>query len=471
MQRAMVIIIALLLPVLAAAQEWTEHPVVSGFAGAYCVHAEDVDGDGDVDVLGAASGVNDITWWENLDGSGLNWSEHIVDGEFDGANHVYAEDVDGDGDMDVLGTAFGVSDITWWENLDGTGLNWSEHPVDGEFDGARSVYAVDMDDDGDMDVLGAAEEDDITWWENLDGTGLNWSEHAVDGESDGAYFVYAEDMDDDGDMDVFGADRDDGTITWWENLDGTGLNWSEHIVDSELDGAKCVYVEDVDGDGDMDVFGAGAEDIVWWENIDGTGLNWAEHTLVSELDGLWSVHVEDVDSDGDMDLLGAADMNDVIIWWENLDGSGLNWSEHMLDGEFEAACSVYAEDVDGDGDMDVLGAAYNDFEISWWENPFGVGVDEYVAFSLPDEYALISVYPNPFNSATTISVSLPSAADLNVVVFDVVGRQVATLAGGIINAGTHTFTFDASGLASGMYFIRVTVPGHMNEIQKVMLVR
>jgi len=75
-----------------------------------------VDGDGDLDVLGAAVDADDITWWENTAGDGTAWTEHIVDGTFDGAYSVYAADVDGDGDLDVLGAAQGDDDIAWWES-------------------------------------------------------------------------------------------------------------------------------------------------------------------------------------------------------------------------------------------------------------------------------------------------------------------------------------------------------------------
>jgi len=91
--------------------------------------------------------------------------------------------------------------------------------------------------------------------------------------------------------------------------------------------------------------------------------------------------------------------------------------------------------------------------------------------SPPQEFGLICVYPNPFNAMTTISVALPLAVELNVSVFNVMGQTVATLADGRLNARTHSFTFDASDLASGLYFVRATVAGHLDQVQKVMLVR
>ncbi|MFC1903249.1 FG-GAP-like repeat-containing protein, partial [Chloroflexota bacterium] len=191
---------------------FTEHAIKGDFNGARGVYAIDVDGDGDVDVLATAFGADDITWWEN---DGLeNFTEHTIKGDFDGARGVYATDVDGDGDVDVLATAFGADDITWWEN---DGLeNFIEHTIKGDFNGARGVYAIDVDGDGDVDVLGTAySADDITWWEN---DGLeNFIEHTIKGDFNGARGVYAIDVDGDGDVDVLGAAFGADDITWWES--------------------------------------------------------------------------------------------------------------------------------------------------------------------------------------------------------------------------------------------------------------
>ena len=81
------------------------------------------------------------------------------------------------------------------------------------------------------------------------------------------------------------------------------------------------------------------------------------------------------------------------------------------------------------------------------------------------------VYPNPFNPMTSVNIGLPSASELQVTVYNVTGQQVATLASGRYAEGYHHFTFDASNLSSGMYFIQAVVPGQMNQMRKVMLVR
>jgi len=295
---------------------------------------------------------------------------YTVDEEFSGASSVYSEDINGDGDMDVVCAAFKDDEIIWWENLDGLGTSWTEHTVDGDFDGALSVYSEDINGDGDMDILGAARfAYDITWWENLDGIGTSWSEHTVDDDFENACSVYSDDIDSDGDMDILGAANYANDITWWENSNGLGTSWIEHTVDGNFGSAWCVYSEDINGDGDIDILGAawGDDDITWWENLDGLGTSWTEHNIESNFNSAMSVYSQDIDGDGDMDVLGVATEDDDITWWENLNGLGTSWTEHTVDGNFDGASSVYSEDINGDGDMDILGAAYDDDDITWWD--------------------------------------------------------------------------------------------------------
>ena len=69
----------------------------------------------------------------------------------------------------------------------------------------------------------------------------------------------------------------------------------------------------------------------------------------------WSVYAADVDGDGDMDVLSASSSDNKIAWYEN-DGSE-NFTENTISTSANSARSVYAVDVDGDGDMDVLSAS------------------------------------------------------------------------------------------------------------------
>ncbi len=121
-----------------------------------------------------------------------------------------------------------------------------------------------------------------------------------------------------------------------------------------------------------------------------------------------------------------------------------------------------------------LGSVNSEFDPADWEltnnsATFTSAADSHT--DLPTEFALNAAYPNPFNPTTTISVALPEAANLTVSVVNTLGQQVAELTHGRTAAGTHAFTFDASSLSSGIYFVHATVPGQLNAVQKVVLMK
>jgi Secretion system C-terminal sorting domain len=90
---------------------------------------------------------------------------------------------------------------------------------------------------------------------------------------------------------------------------------------------------------------------------------------------------------------------------------------------------------------------------------------------VPNEFVLGEAYPNPFNPEMQISVTLPVSSDLSVVVYNMAGQQVATLADGNYSTGKHTLTFNGANMASGLYFVHATVPGQLNDIRKVTLLK
>jgi hypothetical protein len=180
--------------------------------------------------------------------------------------------------------------------------------------------------------------------------------------------VAAADLDGDGAMDLILA-RADG-VSWLQSTAGDGSTWQERSVDAAFSSAESVTVSDVDGDGDLDLVGGsrGLNEVIWWENQAGDGTAWDGHMVGNDFYGAYAVRCEDLDGDGDMDILGAANTADTITWWENRTGSGSSWSEHTVSGAFDGALAVAIADVDGDGDSDVLGAAINADTIAWWQN-------------------------------------------------------------------------------------------------------
>ena len=90
--------------------------------------------------------------------------------------------------------------------------------------------------------------------------------------------------------------------------------------------------------------------------------------------------------------------------------------------------------------------------------------------AIPESYALESNYPNPFNPTTTIRFSVPESAQVRLVVYDVLGRQVRVLVDGVHAAGRHEVVFDASDLSSGTYLYRLETP-QGSFVQMMLLVK
>jgi len=92
--------------------------------------------------------------------------------------------------------------------------------------------------------------------------------------------------------------------------------------------------------------------------------------------------------------------------------------------------------------------------------------------NLPMAYALHQNYPNPFNPTTTIKFDLPTADQVSLKIYNIMGAQVAELVRGNFNPGFHTVSFDATGLSSGIYFYHLsTLNGKFNKVMKMSIIK
>jgi hypothetical protein len=90
--------------------------------------------------------------------------------------------------------------------------------------------------------------------------------------------------------------------------------------------------------------------------------------------------------------------------------------------------------------------------------------------TIPTDFELFQNYPNPFNPSTTISYALPHRSHVTLTVFNTLGQKEAELVNGDIDAGYHEIQFNASNLASGVYFYRMQAGSYV-ETKKLLLVR
>jgi len=148
------------------------------------------------------------------------------------AHTVFARDIDLDGDFDIIGAACMSSSIAWWEN-DGS-QNFTKHPM-GTLAGALWFDAVDLDNDGDRDLYaggqGAAK---LAWWEN-DGD-QNFTKYNIDDTFTQTFSVVHTDLNNDGDTDLVAVGFNSNQIAWFDN---------QHVIQNLYTKPECVVYDQV----------------------------------------------------------------------------------------------------------------------------------------------------------------------------------------------------------------------------------
>jgi len=352
----------------------TEHLIHNNTQGTGSVYASDLDGDGDLDVLAASLQDNEIVWWRNDGGVPISWTKFTIGQNVYNAHSVFAEDFDGDGDKDVIGAAYYNSPgIALWRNDGGNPITWTKFTVASNFINAHEIYACDLDKDGDFDVLGASSDlNRIAWWRNDGGSPIVWTEQIISSSVTLAKSVHVGDLDGDGDFDLIGAAITAHDVIWWRNDGGQPIQWTQFMIDGFFSGAHRVQSVDIDDDGDQDVLCAGylGHEIAWYRNEGGDPISWTKQAIAVNFVNACVAYAIDLDGDGDKDVIATAQGDNEIAWWRNEGGDPIQWTRSLITGNFTRPWPLHACDLDGDGDNDIIsGSSHNGSnEVKWWEN-------------------------------------------------------------------------------------------------------
>ncbi len=221
---------------------------------------------------------------------------------------------------------------------------------------------------------------------------------------------------------------------------------------------SAAYAEEAFARGD-NIIGVFNFDMIAW---DGNGDGSAEfHTGTSEpsiaLGNVLSEVVDDYDIAIDPDIItwGATGASDHASFWDYDYAAMLGIEDYSSD--FNPYYHTTGDNIDH---------IHTGFFYEYTKTAVGGAAtlaipDTVLTFvddsgSLPNGYALHPAYPNPFNAATTISFAVPIATKIDLVVYDILGREVTTLYNGSVNPGFHRVTWNADDQPSGVYFYRLT---------------
>lgn len=442
-----------------------------GDVGLYAYpHFCDLDADNDQDLVVGRDGFG-FKYYENT-GTQENaiWEENnsILDGLGDETywNSPGMVDLNGDNTFDLIfGTASGpiqyqmnvgtVNEPAWQEN---TSLFGGVLDVGG----ASNPVFFDNDTDGDLDMFTGTQMGDIKYFQNTGtASGPSWSENS------GSYAslkhsIYSAiaigDVNNDGSPDAIVGDLS-GHLYYHRNAGIFFVFEAGFLTDISVGGWSSPRLLDFDEDGDLDII-VGAENgtLTYIENQgDIENPNWIEVPGVFSGIDVGSNCVPalaDVDFDGDLDLVCGNIFGD-LNFFENVLGEWIE-EESFVEGlVVDQNSSPAFADLDNDGDLDLTIGQYSG-TFSYYRNQLMV-VETHEYPNLTDS-AVLNCYPNPFDENLEIQYHLSSSSKFVLEIFTLSGQKIHEQAFNSLAGKRHTYLWEAEGIPSGFYLVRITSP-------------
>tara|TARA_R110002012_G_scaffold11368_2_gene51370 strand:+ start:45126 stop:46514 length:1389 start_codon:yes stop_codon:yes gene_type:complete len=418
----------------------------------------DIDNDGAIDILTASGETYNLSWYRNVDGLG-NFSPEIIINE----TPVYYlavdfVDIDGDGDKDILYLSNNARYIAWLENLDGNG-NFGLEQIIKEENFIQNVIYKDFDNDGDKDlitIVNTSSHGRVVWFENEDGHGTFGEENLLIQNNNIFTKILLIDIDDDGLLDILATDQvlNSGSIFWHKNL-GNETFGPQQIIYQFLyvqsGGTNIIdfRYEDINTDGRKDITITAEDEFgwssYWFENIDNGG-NFGTIQTMSTTD--ITHYFYDLDNDNDIDILYWNVYGGSIFWKENEDGLGNFGVPKLITTNVSFPRDTKAADFDGDGWLDVVSASITDNKLAWYKNNT-LSISE-------NEFANYQIFPNPTDGILHIESKLPIST---ISVFNILGQS--------IEKNQNANQIDLSKAESGVYLLKIEDRNGNSQTHKI----
>jgi len=351
---------------------WKRHVIAAGYENKTVIGG-DFTGDGKTDVISG-----DCEFDRTILYAAPDWEPVVLETTVK-SMHSAAFDVDGDGDLDYIGSRFTPGFIFWLENPDRPLTEkWRLHVIDdfadGGLNGSHGLITGDVDRDGKLDLIAnggmenGAFPDSLAWFKIPEDATQRWERNILaGGDAPGRNHYHGfGDVNGDGRPDAASAGKNmprGNWFAWWEQPEDPRVPWTKHLVSEGEYGATNILIVDVNGDGKRDFIatrGHGSG-VAWFENP-----TWERHPVNTRLAGPHSLAVADIDMDGDADAATCAKDSLTAAWFEN-DGKG-GFTTHLIH-EHQSSYDVRLIDMDGDGDLDLLNAGRDSLNVAWFENP------------------------------------------------------------------------------------------------------
>ena len=360
------------------------HQLPLGRANINGVVANDFDRDGKIDVMASFNG--GVTLFD-----GKDWEikkvvtqfKEVYSGKRKMGNsciHACLMDVDGDGDMDFIGS----NQLVFWLECPDQPFTqkWKFRIVDEEILGIHCVTTGDINQDGKTDLIANSGKGEntpfphsIVWLESPSKGKTNqpWTRHLIADQDapGGSHYLGVGDVNGDGLPDVAcgakgGEQFPNGEwFAWWEQVKEGKSPWKKHLLSNTQPGASNILTADLDGDkqGDYLASRGHTKGILWFK---GPKFN-KPIEIDPVIENPHSLALADLDGDGDLDgVTCGSQLTGQVVWYEN-DGKA-KFTKHLI-GKNQSSYDLRTIDMDGDQDLDILIAGHFSSNIVWYKNP------------------------------------------------------------------------------------------------------
>ncbi len=308
--------------------EWTRHQyrtvgLLNEFVSDCGEWTIDVNHDGAPDVVTTGWMVNGLWWYENPRQPGVMWQRHLIADSYDTEGGAMA-DINGDGQPDIILAHYNHSGILW---VDFSGAQPKVHHVGDKTQDGHGIGVADIDGDGKADILTP-----YGWFKNIDANNDKWEWHGDWHLGDAGFPIIGYDLNHDGKLDVIYGQGHSYGLYWLEQQDeGSSRHWVKHVIDASYSQIHALKMVDIDGDGEPELLAGkryrghsgndpGSYDplVIYYYKIDRATAHFTRYPIsVNGFAGAGTQFVaEDLDGDGDIDIATAGKTG--VTFFENL---------------------------------------------------------------------------------------------------------------------------------------------------------
>lgn len=336
----------------------------------------DIDGDARLDIVTGRG-------WYRSPGGNLtgNWTRTDFGQDIDAMLLV---DVDGDTHLDVIAEgapSAGSVPVLWMRPLDSAGSQWTSTTIgtipSDPADGRSQGYALAQIVPGGLPEIVLSSIGLYYFEIPASPAAGNWPRVQISSQAREEGLAVG-DIDRDGDPDVAGLVAPGGTtVAWWENPRDGSSAWLRHDLGSTSGiEADRIRLADLNRNGRLDVvvtetnLGGSGNALYWFaQPSNPMAANWPRNTVVSNQGSLNSMDVADLNGDAAPDIVTGEHRGSLgVSIWENVNGAS-SWASHAVSQGTESHLGTQLVDLDGDGDLDSVSIAWDDFQNVWlWRN-------------------------------------------------------------------------------------------------------